>query len=196
MSTKIDRLFGGNAIELRVRGTRHSPAQAEAIRKTIAEEPPQKLRYNCVIAEAMNESLNGGPHGSHADEYGDYEIGGRIFRLNPKGRSQFGMTAHSEPYLTTSLVDTATGTRYKFTWRGEAVPRALQATAVAHDLGQDTKTITHLLCFDDAEKHVVGAKHGPRAKDRRRNHDTAKNGKPYPRRPRRHHRRICSKDLT
>lgn len=192
---RIDRLFNGQAIMLKVRGTRHSPAQAEAIRQIICDSPPAKLRYNCVIAEALNESVNGGPCGSPSESYGDFEINGRTFRLNPKGRSQFYMSPCGEPCLTMSLIDTEAGTRYGFTWRGEAVPRVIQETAVLHDQGNDTKPQQVLLDFDVAEKHIVGEKNGKK-NDPRPNHDTAKDGNPYPRRPRRHHRRLSSADLV
>lgn len=193
---RIDQLFHGQAIELKVRGTRHSPAQAEAIRQIILDAEPAKLRYNCVIAEALNESLNGGPTGTPSHHYGLFDIKGKLFQLNPKGRSQFYMSPQGEPCLTTSLVDVESGTRYGFTWRGENVPQIVQETAVAHDQGQDTKLQQVMLSFDLAEKHIIGAKNGTPKNDPRPNHDTAKNGKPYPRRPRRHHRRLSSADLV
>src|SRR5215469_13845093 len=156
----IDELFDGYAVQLDIAATGVSPAQAEVIRQSLSEEPPQKLRFNCIIAEGMNESLGGGPNRTKGEEYAEYEIGGTVFKLNPKGRSQFGMDKDNVPYLTTSLVDTETGTRYGLTWRGDAIPFVLKETAVAHDEGRRTAELSVSLEFADAEKHIIGNKDG------------------------------------
>jgi hypothetical protein len=193
MESQIDDLFDGYAIELTIPGSHHSPAQAEAIRKAMKGLNPQKLRYNCVVAESLNICLGGGPKGTPPEEYGEFDVGDRTFQLNCKGKSQFGMDQNGKPYLTTSLVDVELDTRYSFTWRGDDIPRELLETAVLHDEGKDTAPIEISLSFDLASKHIVGHKSSPN--DRRRNHDTDKNGQPYKRRPRPHHNRVCRTDL-
>jgi hypothetical protein len=193
--TTIDDLFKGYEIEVCVDAMRHSSAQAQAIRQTIAQEKPQKLRYTCIVAESVNEAL-GAPSGTKPEEWADFFVGNSSFRLNNRGKSQFGMTPAGVPYLTTSLVSPETGIRYGLTWRGEDVPVELQTMAVLHDEGKNTQGIVVFLPFDTAEKHIIGEKNGSKTRDRRKNHDTDKNGNPYPRAPRRHHMRICRKDLA
>lgn len=190
-------LFKGQAILLEIEATRHSPAQREAIKKSISEEPPQKLRYNCLVADAMNRALMGGENGTHVDDYQTLKIGEHTYRLNPRARSQFGMDAHGVPYLTTSLVNVETDVRYAFTWRGDNVPEALKTLAVKHDQGKNTKAHAEILELDNAEIHIIGDKYpgqaerAERDRARRRNHDP----KAALRAPRRTHRRICEADL-
>lgn len=196
MTSKFDHLFSGYQIVLDIPAIHLTSFQGQAVRDTIKETPAQKLRYTCLIAEATNDSLNGGKSGTSFEEYGDYEVNGEIYRLNPKGRSQFGMDATMKPYLTTSLIHVDSGVRYAFTWRGDNVPYKLQELAVCHDEGQDTEQTRVELSLDAAEKHIVGEKNGRKANDPRRNHDSGPNNK---RRlhgdHRRTHRRICRKDL-
>ena len=195
---QVTDLFEGYSIQLEVAPTRHTPAQREAIKSTISTESPQKLRYNCLVAEALNEALRGGENGTPVSDYQYLELGDHTFQLNPRARSQFGMDHNGEPYLTTSLVHVDTGVRYAFTWRGDNVPPDLMKLAVAHDQGKNTPGYQEALPLDDAEIHIIGEKNPGQAeraeRDRRtrRNHDTNAANRPH----RRTHRRICEMDLV
>lgn len=195
---QITDLFEGYSIQLEVAPTRHTPAQREAIKTTISTESPQKLRYNCLVAEALNEALRGGENGTPVSDYQYLELGEHTFQLNPRARSQFGMDHNGVPYLTTSLVHVDSGVRYAFTWRGDNVPNDLMMLAVAHDQGKNTPGYEEELQLDDAEIHIIGEKNPGQAeraeRDRRnrRNHDTNAANRAH----RRTHRRICEMDLV
>ena len=195
---QITDLFEGHSIRLEVAPTRHTPAQREAIKATITTESPQKLRYNCLVAEALNEALQGGENGTPVSDYQYLELGDHTFQLNPRARSQFGMDHNGVPYLTTSLVHVDSSVRYAFTWRGDNVPADLMRLAVAHDQGKNTPGYVESLQLDDAEIHIIGEKRPGQAerahRDRLtgRNHDT----RAHLREHRPTHRRICETDLV
>lgn len=187
-------LFDGYEITVSVRPIRLTAHQGSIVRKAIAEETPQELRYRCLVAEAVNESFGGA---SKPDEYSDVQVGKRTFRLNPKAKAQFGVNHDSQAYLTVGVIDhsVAEPVRYRLTWLGDAIPHVFKELAVAHDSGVSTPGRRVALSLDTAEVHILGEKNGKKKTDRRRNHDTGPDGKPYPRAPRRHHRRVCDTDL-
>jgi hypothetical protein len=160
-------------------------AQRSMIRESYGDgqDLPQKVRYACAIAEAMNETIKDG-----------IEVGGQIHLPNPKVRAQFGKNRKGLPYLTVGLID-PDGKTWTLTWQGGDVPVKMAVTALKHDQGKRTKTIAIPLTLEGATVYETGAKRGKRRNDPRRNHDTAKDGNPYPRAPRTSHNRLCEADV-
>lgn len=193
ISTLNNHLFDGYEIDVSVRPHRLTPHQKTIVAKAIAENTPQELRFRCLVAEAVNDAFGGA---AKPDEYADIKIGKRVFRLNPKAKAQFGVDHDGRAYLTVGVVDHSTPelVRYRMTWRGDAVPHVFKELAVAHDSGSSTPGRRVHLPLDTAEVHILGEKNGKRH-DPRTNHDTGPDGNPYPRPPRRHHRRVCAADL-
>jgi len=141
------------------------------------------LRFTCLIANVANEAFE---HLVLPD--------GERLTLNPKAKAQFGRNHQGNAFLTVGLVRES-GERIRLHWEGEAVPQAAKVAAVKHDSGKlvQAKDIT----FDLSKATVwkLGEKGGVKRNDRRKNHDTNKTGKPYARKPRRNHDRLCSTDL-
>lgn len=179
--------FEGYRVPVKIPGQHMSPHHRELVRKALqGGDTNAALRFRCLIAEATNEALGG------AEDLID--IGGRDYCLNPKSKSQFGKDQAGVAFLTTGLIDLKEGTRYRLTWTGTDIPHIMKELAVAHDEGRNVAGRTVMLSLSTASVHVLGEKNGKK-NDPRRNHDTAPNGKPYVRRPRRHHSRICADDL-
>lgn len=86
--------------------------------------PPESLRFTCRIAEDAR------------DVFADIRLDdGTRLRLNPNGaKPQFGKNYRGHPYLTVTLTDDK-GDSYTVKWVGDAVPLAMQETAVKHDQG-------------------------------------------------------------
>lgn len=188
-------LFDGYQIEVPVQAHRLTPHQQAVVRRAIAQDTPQELRFRCLVAEAVNDAFGGT---GKPEEYADIQIGDRLFRLNPKAKAQFGVDHDGHPYLTVGLIDLTVAdkpVRYRMTWRGDDVPHTFKRLAVAHDSGASTPTRRVRLALDTATVHILGEKDGSKRNDPRRNHDTAPDGNPYPRPPRRNHLRVCVDDL-
>lgn len=194
MQPAIENPLGSQTLKIEI-GAMLSPWQRQIIRRNSRNMSPQELRYKCMVAEATNIALNGGVHGTKVEDYGIYEANGKRFRLNHRCKSQFAMDSKSVPFLTTSLIDIDTEQRWRFTWRGSEQLHLLMEAAVAHDKTENFPVQMATLNFSEAEVHIVGEKNGKPRDDIRPNHDTGKDGQPYPRRPRRHHRRVCEEDL-
>jgi hypothetical protein len=146
---------------------------------------PIEVRHNCRIALDTNKAIASG-----------IEVNGKVHRPNPKVRAQFGKNDKGLAYLIFGLIDEETGQPLTLTFEGFGpVPIKMCEVAVAHDEGRNVRPTTIGLNLARATVYETGAKHGTRPRDPRRNHDTAKDGNPYPRKPRAHHNRLCSKDL-
>lgn len=167
-----------------------TPGQRRLLRDSFSDGTglPQKVRYACAIAVAVNETIKDG-----------ITVNGKRYEPNPKVRAQFGKNQKQLPYLTFGLIDPATQKKYTLTWEGaNNIPLAMVKTAVKHDQGRRQKTISIPLALDSAVVHETGNKAGRAKKkvDPRRNHDTGKDGKAYPRRPRKNHNRLCPEDVN
>lgn len=179
-------------IDIRVKGQGAKPAWEQKMLAKALEggvnnsEGAQSLRKTCRIAEDMNAALADG-----------IVVGDRLYGLNPRNKSQFGRNREGDPFLTTGVVDAETGQRLTLTWSGVNVPLRMVEAAVKHDAGKRIGERVVPLDFGMAVVHETGNKDGNgRAKrDGRRNHDTDKNGKPYPRKPRPNHNRLCATDI-
>jgi hypothetical protein len=164
-----------------------SKAQLKQARKAAAAvaDLGQSQRFQCHMADAANMSIQDGLLSDNGD---------CLWMPNPKVRAQFGKNDDGEPYLTFGLVD-LDGRRITLTWAGIRIPRRMLKIAVAHDDLKAVRGANIRLALSAATVHETGAKAGTR-RDRRKNHDTAPNGKPYVRPARRHHKRVCASDLV
>jgi hypothetical protein len=145
---------------------------------------PQHVRYTCAIAMAVNDAVKDG-----------VTIDDTVYMPNPKVRAQFGKNKKNLPYLTVGLLD-PDGTPYTLTWQGvQNIPLEMVDVAIKHDEGRTIGTQTIKLSLDDAVVYQTGNKSGKgKREDPRPNHDTGKDGLPYPRPPRQHHNRLCAAD--
>jgi len=148
---------------------------------------PQQVRYSCAIAMAVNEAIKNG-----------VMVDGVSYQPNPKVRAQFGKNKRDLPYLTFGLIDPKTGEPHTLTWEGASnIPVDMIDIAVKHDEGEKVPAKQVSLSLADAKVYETGNEDGKgrNKRDRRKNHDTAKNGKPYPRAPRPNHNRLCRADV-
>jgi hypothetical protein len=177
---------------LRVR-VEAQPRMTKAIRMALRESfgdgtgLSRGYNYNCRIAEDVNAVIKEGIEGAN----------GNWFDPNPKIKAQFGKNKHGLAYLTFGLIERESGKRYTLRWEGDSVPTEMIRVAVKHDEGAEIGITLIALNLATANVHETGNKAGlinPPI-DKRRNHDTAKDGNPYPRPQRTSHSRMCSADL-
>ena len=127
----------------KVKGQKELPKwQREAIRRGLESEsgPPESLRFQCRIATDANENFEGFK-----------AMDGGTFTVHQNARSQFGKDHNDLPYLTVTVTHTGTGESYKVRWEGDAVPVAMQKTAVAHDEGRSVAAKQIALDFNKAK---------------------------------------------
>lgn len=174
-------------VDIRVDGVEALPDWQQAALKAAMDTgmmAPQKLRFACAIARAANETFE------------TLHVNDARFVLNPAAKAQFGRNAENKAYLTVGVIDTDNRERYRLHWEGPtAIPRQMVEVAVRHDEGQRVPTVVIPIRLEDANIWKLGEKSGRKQHDPRKNHDTGPDGEPYPRLPRRHHRRSCMKDL-
>jgi hypothetical protein len=177
-----------NILRVRIRG-QHGLTKATQRRLAQAFNDGEGLsaedRYGCRIAVDTNEAI--------AD--GIEAIDGTIYVPNPKVRAQFGKNKRGLAYLTFGLIG-PDAHRITLNLEGENVPDKMCETAIKHDMGREVATTTIAVDLSRASVYETGNMGGGKKRhDPRRNHDTGKDGKPYPRSPRPHHNRLCAKDL-
>jgi hypothetical protein len=178
--------FNGCVLKVWVPGQPKMTRARKRAMQQYAATGNRTITTECSIAEAVKESL---------DQDRVVDADGIEYTRNPKVCPKFGKAKRRElPYLTAGIIP-AGGRPLTLTWPGAAVPLELLELAVAHDSGEAVETACVELPLDTAVVYETGAKHGKRPNDPRRNHDTGKDGKPYPRPPRLHHGRVCKEDL-
>lgn len=102
--------------------------QRDAIKRGMEslEGPPESLRFKCRIAEDARAN------------FADVRLAdGTHLYWNPRqrgGEPQFYKDHKGLPHLTITLTDDD-GQSYSVQWVGDAVPLAMQETAVKHDMG-------------------------------------------------------------
>lgn len=170
-------------IKIKVQGQAARPKwEQNLLRRALenGEYNDNALRFQCRIAEDTKITFQGGVETADGD----------TLRAGKQASFQFGRNVAGNAYLTAAgLVSERTGERMSLTWEGDAVPLAMQRVAVAHDEGRKVAAKTIVL---DLARATVRY---PRKGDKRKNHDTDKHGRPYRRRERTHHNRLCMADL-
>lgn len=116
----------------------------EAIRNGLESPsgPPESLRFQCRIA---TDSIHNFREVTLAD--------GSTLSLHKRARPQFGKNHRGEAYLTVTLTHSSTGDSYKVQWIGDAVPQAMQRTAVQHDQGK--KAAAKVVALDMSAAQVT-----------------------------------------
>lgn len=185
-------------IRFKVQGQQALPKwQRDAIKRGLESEagPPESLRFQCRIATDAIENLQ------------DVELSdGSRLKLHHKARPQFGKNRDGLPYLTATLVHDVTGDSFRVQWVGEAVPIAMQRTAVAHDEGR--KVPRRVIALDLSEATITPShrtRHGsrvhrkdrdPKAEKARRRELRAQGIAPRRRRSRRTCGRLTADDVA
>lgn len=183
-------------IRFRIKGQEALPKwQREAIRKGMESQdgPPEALRFQCRIAMDAREVF----------EKVELSDGSTLTFNDKKVRPQFGKNRDGQAYLTVTLTHSATGESYRVKWIGDAVPVAMQRTAVAHDKGLKVGAKVVLLDMAKAQitpAHVAqGNPHRSErdfAAERKRRADLRKAGVTVSARAPRHCARITDNDLV
>lgn len=183
-------------IRFRIKGQEALPKWTrEAIRRQMDSPsgPPESLRFQCRIAQDAGEMF----------KRVDLPDGSYLSLNNKKVRPQFGKNRDGQAYLTVTLTHSATGESYRVKWLGDAVPLAMQRTAVMHDKGVKVGPKTVLLDMAKAQitpAHVAKGQAHRSKRDfiderKRREELRAAGVKPVPRAPR-HCARITEDDLV
>lgn len=150
-------------IRFRIKGQEALPKwQRDAIRKGMdsPDGPPEALRFQCRIAMDAREVF----------ERVELPDGSFLTFNDKKVRPQFGKNREGQAYLTVTLTHSATGESYRVRWLGDAVPLAMQRTAVAHDKGLKVPAKVVLLDMAKAEvtpAHVAAGNPHPSQRDNR-----------------------------
>lgn len=183
-------------IRFRIKGQEALPKWTrQAIQRQMSspDGPPESLRFQCRIAQDANEMF----------ERVELADGSTLSLNNKKVRPQFGKNRDGLPYLTVTLTHSTTGDSYRVKWVGDAVPEAMQRTAVMHDKGLKVAPKTVLLDMAKAQvtpAHVVQGKPHRSERDNaaevaRRRQLRAAGVEPKKRKPR-HCARITDADLV
>lgn len=132
--------------------------QRDAIKRGMdsLDGPPESLRFTCRIAEDARQV------------FADLRLDdGTQLALNPKGaQPQFGKNHKGQPYLTVTLTDDK-GDSYTVKWVGDAVPVAMQETAVQHDEGKKVGRKVVALDFAKATVKPVHKRSGGKHRSER-----------------------------
>jgi hypothetical protein len=190
MAENINDTFSGYQVEVKVPPISLSPHMRKIYLKEMAESTPQELRFKCIIAEATNTAFGAG---GHSEDYADFQVGKKTFRVNPKAKAQFGRNYDGTPYLTIGLIETAhpEASRYRLTWVGDSIPHVMKEMAVAHDRGDNVVSKMVPLPLDTAELKISKPTVDKRPQGRETNIRKNANKGPTPRL----HARICEQDL-
>ncbi|MEW2010890.1 hypothetical protein AB0300_15585 [Microbacterium sp. NPDC078814] len=182
-------------IRFRIKGQEALPKwQREAIRKGMESQdgPPEALRFQCRIAMDAREVF----------ERVELPDGSFLTFNDKKVRPQFGKNRDGQAYLTVTLTHSTTGDSYRVKWIGDAVPEAMQRTAVAHDKGLKVGAKVVLLDMAKAQitpSHVANGKAHRSARDnaaeRKRRNELRAAGVAVSSRAPRHCARITDSDL-
>lgn len=137
------------------------------------------VQGNCAIAEAVGEALGARylDRGRHERQMitSVVEIEGiGAFELNQASRPRFGADEKLDLFITVNLLEQDAKndhdkTRWRFTWKNQAIPRVLAERANAHDNGEVYAAVTVVLKMDDAEITWATYKEDPRPKGREAN---------------------------